>query len=247
MGVFVKLAVSPRLFPALRRLGEIEVAPRLLVAGSHDGQTFIVLERIEGTYPKKLWFGSHLPELARFVKAYQSDKELTELLKVDHSPGKQQISRRIEHLARRLEGATHARFESDEVLGAMDTFIEQGACLYEPFPVPTHADPNYKNILLTSGRLYMVDWDGLALADPMRDISLLLWWYVPKRDWTSFFEVYSPDAVDADGLAARLYWWVACRSLSVALWFDERGDEGKVQMFLTDFLAAVSRGDNPQL
>lgn len=41
--------------------------------------------------------------------------------------------------------------------------------------VPTHGDISPKNFLITPHGLLMVDWDDVALADPLRDLGPLLW------------------------------------------------------------------------
>ena len=107
--------------------------------------------------------------------------------------------------------------------------------------VATHGDPNRKNLILTDG-VYLVDWDDLALSDPLRDIGQLLWWYVPRNKWKHFFEHFGLDTDDApDGL----YWWVAAESLDVAIKLAEGRDHLHAQEFLDDFAAAIEQHANP--
>lgn len=74
-------------------------------------------------------------------------------------------------------------------------------------------------MLVTRRRLTMIDWDDVLLSDPMRDVGLMLWWYLPQRAWPAFFEVYGPP-MDRN----RIFWWVAKRSAELALWLGTRRD-----------------------
>jgi hypothetical protein len=81
----------------------------------------------------------------------------------------------------------------------------------------------------------------LQLSDPMRDIGLLLWWYVLPKQWPIFFQAYglTLDQQQID----RIYWWTAKTSLSIALWHVEHGLDGSD--FLQDFVAALNKSNNP--
>src|SRR5579859_4651872 len=75
--VFIKFDVP---VAALRRLGEIGVAPRVIASGTLDGNSYVVQEYITGNYPDWRWFARHLPMLATFIKRYHSNQLLTSLL-----------------------------------------------------------------------------------------------------------------------------------------------------------------------
>ena len=74
--VFIKLEVP---VAALQRLGEIEVAPRVIASGTTDGISYVVQEYITGNYPDWRWFATHLPVLAAFIKRYHTDQPLGSL------------------------------------------------------------------------------------------------------------------------------------------------------------------------
>jgi hypothetical protein len=94
----------------------------------------------------------------------------------------------------------------------------------------------------------MLDWEEIALSDPMRDVGLFLWWYVPPHKWREFFEVYDHTAPEpGDPTHDGIYWWAARRSLEVALWLDRHDHKSAAQVFLTDFIAAAHRSGNPKL
>ena len=87
----------------------------------------------------------------------------------------------------------------------------------------------------------MVDWDDMQLSDPMRDVGLLLWWYVAPHQWNEFFEAYGLELDNK--LIERIYWWAARTSFAVALWHVEH--QYDCRGFLADFLAAVNMKSNP--
>ncbi len=75
--VFIKLNVP---IAALQRLGEIEVAPRVIASGTINGVSYVVQDYITGNYPDWRWFADHLPTLAAFIKRYHTDQSLASLL-----------------------------------------------------------------------------------------------------------------------------------------------------------------------
>jgi len=71
--VFVKFDVP---IEPLQRLGEIEVAPRVLASGMVEGRSYVVQEYISGRYPDWRWFAEHLSTLAKFMWRYHFDTQL---------------------------------------------------------------------------------------------------------------------------------------------------------------------------
>src|SRR6185312_2687144 len=100
---------------------------------------------------------------------------------------------------------------------------------------------NTRNMLLTDEMFLLVDWDGILLSDPMRDVGLLLWWYISQRRWPDFFQSYGTSLDEAS--VDRIFWWAARTSFAVALWLAEHHYESTA--FLQDFLAALARKSNP--
>ena len=51
-------------------------------------------------------------------------------------------------------------------------------------PVLCHGDLTHRNFMVTEqGRLYLIDWENVRLADPLSDICALLCQYVPRAQW----------------------------------------------------------------
>ncbi len=133
-------------------------------------------------------------------------------------------------------------YGNDELKNIFQIFRVQTRHLSVTPLVPVHADPNNHNIILLGKKIYLVDWDDILLSDPMHDIGLLLFWYVPKEKWEEFFKAYG-SPFDED----RMYWWIARGSFSIAHWFYERNDFEKTAIFLNNFSAAVKKENNPGL
>ena len=124
---------------------------------------------------------------------------------------------------------------------AVNHFRAQARRLRPAPLVPVHPDPSPANFLVGGQRLIMVDWDDILLSDPLRDLGLVAWWYLPQEAWASFFARYGRPVE-----RHAIFWWVARRSLEVALWFDARRARRPARAFLDDFYRAVQQQGNPQ-
>lgn len=238
--VFIKFDVS---VAALQRLGEIGVAPRVIASGMLDGNSYVVQEYITGSYPDWHWFAYHLPTLAAFIKRYHDDQPLTSLLAANGPTSY------VEHVACDLAAlenqftSLHAEeLHAPGIISAFEKLKARSKRLQAVPLVPVHPDPNNKNILLTNNALLMVDWDNIQLSDPVRDVGLLLWWYVAQQQWHVFLDAYG--LMMDDHLVERIYWWAARTSFAIVLWHVEHGYD--CQAFLLDFLAALNGEGNPR-
>jgi hypothetical protein len=237
--IFIKFAVP---VAPLRRLGELEVAPRVLTGGMLDDRIYVIQEYIAGKYPDWQWFAHNLPLLARFIKRYHYDEELTAILSEDAKTSyHEHIEADIADLEARFRTLASSGLHEPEIVAAFDMLKVQAQGLQPVKLVPIHADPNTKNILLIGDTLRMVDWDDIQLSDPMRDAGQLLWWYVARRQWDEFFAVYGLKLDEA--LVERIHWWAARTSFAIALWHVEHSYN--CTSFLLDFVAAIHGENNP--
>lgn len=231
------VAVDP-----LVRLGQLGVSPTVLHAGEYLGHSFVVQPYVEGRHPSVRWFEGHLPGLAALVRAYQSDARLREL--ASFAPPltyQQHVAGVVDDLEARARSAAARQDADGGLLQAVGLLRRRSGDLHDTDLVATHGDPNRKNLILAED-LSLVDWDDLALSDPLRDVGQLLWWYVPRKRWRDFFELFG---TEADGAHDGLYWWVAAESLDVAIKLAERRNHEHAQEFLDDFAAAIEQQANP--
>ncbi|MDQ5825373.1 MAG: phosphotransferase [Chloroflexota bacterium] len=240
LDIFIKFDVEA---PALQRVAELGVAPRVLAAGRHEGRLYIVQEYVQGIRPEREWFPLHLPQLAELIQVYHHDLVLTALL----SKGKQ--VRHAEYIDSELRGfETQLAALSDPShraeLSPLVTELREQSRAFEPVElVPTHADPNFYNFLVAGERIYLLDWDAASLSDPMRDVGPLLWWYVPPDKWHEFFAASEMEMNEQ--VARRVYWWAARQSCMVALLFAGSAYPEYAQPFIVDFRAALHGQPNP--
>ncbi len=235
--VFVKLGASS---DVLRRVAEIGVAPAVLAAGGYRGFSYVIQEYVEGDFPDHDWFGPHVEEAARLLRLVHRDSPLRALVESPAHPRPRQL-RDIELTHRLVEASfpDHSGFKT-----AYAWIAHRRPSMPENDLVPTHGDVNRKNFLITPTRVVLIDWDDIALADPLRDVGPLIWWYLPPSRWPSFLERYGLPATPA--VIERIYWWAACISLDVAAGLLERGYLDLAHEFLGDLLAAASQQSNPR-
>src|SRR5438105_1855176 len=75
--VFIKYDVKT---PALHRLAELGVTPPIVYDGTKEERPYIIQEFVEAKYPDRKWFAENLQTLAFFIKKYQQDSQLIDLL-----------------------------------------------------------------------------------------------------------------------------------------------------------------------
>ncbi|MBS4208630.1 phosphotransferase family protein [Bacillus sp. FJAT-50079] len=95
-----------------------------------------------------------------------------------------------------------------------------------------HGDVNHNNWLLSEGdELYLIDWDGAMIADPALDLGLLLYWYVPRKDWADWLKKYGRTMTAQ--LELRMKWYVTAQTLLWIQWHKEKGRQKEMQHWLT--------------
>jgi thiamine kinase-like enzyme len=237
---FVKLDV---LAPILIRLSELGVAPRVLSEGLDGGKPYIIQEFVEGRKADKDWYAQNVETLARFIKRYHQDPRLKEILKDGQETSySENITIALKGLYDDIEESNSDLLHSQEVKDMVVSLKERAKQL-EPTPlVPIHKDPNPSNLLITKDGLVMVDWDDIRLSDPMQDISLILWWYIPHDKWRTFFEAYG-GKMDEE----KIRWWIARNTLSIASWYGKQGNSEYVDFFVKDASMALQGENNSQI
>lgn len=235
--------------PALDRLSDLGVTPPILAHRRHDGDEFTVYPYIHGVVADPAWLRDHAHVMVDMLNLVQRDEVLTGLLGSAAPVATVEGHRAavVTRLIERAKEATAPVFRSPEIGAALERLRDTRYRIGEPPLVPAHTDPNPSNVLVASGRTYLVDWDGIMLSDPMRDIGLLLWWFLPPERWPALLRrFWLPDA-DSAASIDRAYWWSAVTSLRVALWIDQHTpDDGGIMSFLEDFHEAEARRPNPK-
>lgn len=243
--VFVKLGP---VHPAFERLADLGVTPPILACGD-DGEGFTIFRYVEGVVPDRIWMGEHADLMVDILNVVQQDEVLTDVLASDAPVPTlgEHLAAVVARLTERVKRASAPVFQSPGIEVTLERLRTAPHPVDNVPLVPTHTDPSPPNVLVTPERTYLVDWDGIRLSDPLRDIGLLLWWFVPHERWTATLRrAWLPDAASAAAVD-RVYWWSALNSLRVALWIDRHGsNNAAVRSFLEDFTAAAHHLPNPK-
>jgi hypothetical protein len=81
--------------------------------------------------------------------------------------------------------------------------------------VPSHNDPNAGNFMVNrQGALRMIDFEGLALSNPIADLGIFLTWYVDRDRHRAILANYP--LADPDAALARMRVWVPLRYIGIA-------------------------------
>ena len=242
--LFLKIPADLRAVP---RLAEIGIAPPIVAAGEWLGQPFLLQEWIAAGPADRAWMRANAPTVVRLMRAYHTDAPLRDAL-LPTCPGTfaAHLAHELDGIETGLAAAAAPEFREPPVLQAIARLFARAGDLPHAPVIPAHGDPNLYNLLITVGRIYLIDWDAVTLSDPLRDLSLLLWWYVPPSEWSAALYAYDNGArpIERD----LIEWWAARASLRIALWLDaHRRDSGLLRSFLADFLAAESGAPNPKM
>jgi len=241
--LFVKWPAEVR---PLCRLAELDIAPHVVATGLLGGLPFLVQEWVDGRAADRAWLRTHAADVMEVMHRYHSDSHLQKSLQMtSRVSAEQHHAEDLGTLRSRLTEAALSEFREPVVQQACSRFLDpRNSPSLNPLVV-THGDPNSDNMMLTAGGIRLIDWDGAEIADPLRDLGPLLWWFLPPEEWASALVDYgSPLAVNRRAIE----WWAARASLNAALWIDAHGGDARsVRTFVDDFLAAESGVNNPHL
>ena len=248
---FVALAPGRRLFlkwptdiRPLPRLAELGVVPPIVATGRVEGSPFLLQHWSTGAAPDRSWLRTHAGDVVTLMGTYHRDQPVRDCLAptaVVTAEGQRSVD--LRNIRESYAATTAPGFREPQVRQAVLRFLGHGPPL-NPL-VATHGDPNPQNLLVSRFGITLIDWDGAALSDPLRDVGPLLWWFIPPNRWPDLLSRYG-SGLSADPQAIQ--WWAARASLLVAIWLDAHsGDSPQIASFLADFLAAESGAGNPHL
>lgn len=244
--VFVKLGLVR---PAFERLADLGVTPAIVGQGEHNGEHFTIFQYIEGIVPDRNWMRENAGHIVDLLSVVQRDEPLRQQLATtapvpsigDH------VAAVVARLTERTSQASAPEFQSSEIEPSLQRLRTAHHAVDSVPLVPSHTDPSPPNLLVTPGRTYLVDWDGIRLSDPLRDVGLILWWFVPPERWEAMLRrFWLTDAASVTAID-RVYWWSAVASLRAALWIDRHApSDHAIRSFLEDFHEAAARRPNPK-
>ncbi len=94
--------------------------------------------------------------------------------------------------------------------------------------VPAHNDPNHGNFVLNQhNELRMIDFESLALNNPVADLGVFLTWYSDRDRHRELLEGYP--LADPDAVLERMRIWVPLRYLGISAHWSARLTRAKDQ------------------
>lgn len=145
-------------------------------------------------------------------KIHESSPLLSMLGRIGKAPYKPEMM--LEEVTSMLDEELVSHHSVHQALEFLDNELLNVTC--ETFTV-CHGDVNHNNWLLSeNGEIYLIDWDGAAIADPAMDIGPLLYWYIPRDAWDHWLAIYGLEF--SDDLQMRLKWYVIAHTLLAIGW-----------------------------
>ena len=84
-----------------------------------------------------------------------------------------------------------------------------------------HGDVNHHNWLLSDiDELFLVDWEGAMIADPAIDLGMILYPYIPYKEWDHWLDNYGI-TLDND-LRSRMKWYTLVQGITMIQWYEDR-------------------------
>lgn len=230
--VAVKLVDTP--LGILSRLAELGVTPPVLASGEHEGRRYIVQEVVNGPYPDHEWFASNVEPWSAMVGRYLGDEVLHRLVEATPAFWRVTVPDAVALLGDPPAGFAPAGFRS-----AFARWRQQAESIAElPFR-PIHPDPHWHNYVIADGRAYLLDWDHIDLSDPLRDVGIQAWGFLPRHRWPEFVDGVGLRWTEA--LEPAICWWAAQKLAMNAFWNVSQGDESGARFHADLFLVAVNR------
>jgi thiamine kinase-like enzyme len=156
-------------------------------------------------------------QVARLLrKIHQSEPLLSMLKRLGKSP------LRPESILTQIETSIDKELVEIPVVNRSISFLQKNLLLADSEEkVVCHCDVNHNNWLISeTDELFLIDWDGAMIADPAIDLGVLLYSYIPKKDWRAWLGRYGK-ILDAN-LEMRMKWHVIAQVLSSIQWHRDK-------------------------
>ncbi len=201
-----------------------------------NSSPFLAVLSVEGIVPKLVWTrrletgdvitaqqwlnGRELKQsemnnerVAKLLKKIHSSKPLLEMLK---RLGKSPLAPNM--LLRMIEEQIDGELRQNQtVLVALEFLRKELLNIQCDEKTVCHCDVNHNNWLLAeNNQLYLIDWDGAMIADPAIDLGMLLYWYIPKKEWADWVSRYGITLTD--DLLLRMKWYAIAQTLISIQW-----------------------------
>ncbi|MBC2260628.1 phosphotransferase family protein [Listeria sp. FSL L7-0091] len=142
------------------------------------------------------------------------------LAKIHHSENLRHMLGKIENcyfsahqLLARLKAEVEVKNEATKSMQTAIEYLEQNIIAVENVDyVVCHGDVNHNNwIISEENELFLVDWDGAMLADAANDLGMILYQYIPRKDWEDWLSNYGTTLTNE--LHRKLKWYTLCQTV----------------------------------
>lgn len=154
-------------------------APRLLERQVVAGRTALAFELIGGRTATRDDVTSRLVELLTLTRSLHGDTELAARVGQRITMGASfrqiwvdRLHADLEEMADHVERGLHAWMTAQ--VESLEVFTH-GECFGGLVNGPVHADLWRENVMVSHGKLRLVDWEDLSIGDPVVDDATLLW------------------------------------------------------------------------
>lgn len=245
---FIKLGVNKDRYLAMADLG---LSPSVIAAGTLDDGTSILLqEYVEGRKPTRKDFQKNLDVFALHISRTHQSEVLRSILAKRRSTQYKDVglealadvARRWEQYKGEVPDCAAYVDEKIQLLKEAIRLMEGGGL------VCSHGDPCNANWLVANdGRIYLLDYESMALDDPTADLGAIMWWYYPPEMRRRFIEIAGYK--DDEAFRARMRIRMGIHCLHILLPRVNSFDRflgGEFGDSLVDFRAVVEGRENPQ-
>jgi thiamine kinase-like enzyme len=205
-----------------------------------NSNPFIAALSAEGIVPKLVWTkrietgevvtAQHWKNGRELTSSEMSQRRVAELLKKIHgSKPLLNMLKRMEMepitpniMLKKINASLSRDVLTHHIIRKALTYLEDHIPnLDSRFFTVVHGDVNHNNWLLSDrDELFLVDWEGAMIADPAIDIGMLLYNYVPKQQWSNWFNTYG--VKESMDLNKRMKWYTVIQSIGMIQWYEEQ-------------------------
>ena len=205
-----------------------------------NSNPFIAALSAEGIVPKLVWTkrietgevvtAQHWKNGRELTSSEMSQRRVAELLKKIHgSKPLLNMLKRMEMepitpniMLKKINASLSRDVLTHHIIRKALTYLEDHIPnLDSCFFTVVHGDVNHNNWLLSDrDELFLVDWEGAMIADPAIDIGMLLYNYVPKQQWSNWFNTYG--VKESMDLNKRMKWYTVIQSIGMIQWYEEQ-------------------------
>jgi hypothetical protein len=247
-GYFVKVGAPTERYVAMADIG---LTPPVLTVGELEtGASIIVQPLMEGRMPSRRDYRNQMEEVAALIrKMHHHPRVQAALPRASSASHREAGSAALYQLRQKWERhKAHVPNEAGFVDESLEYLDRQVNLFSTEGLVASHNDICNANWLFASdGKIYLIDFESMAMDDPALDLGALLWWYYPPALRQGFLDIagYPYD----DDFRVRMRVRMAMHCLSITLPRQDSFDSFSHDTYgkaLEDFKAILVGKENPQ-